>query len=274
MITNSDAVLWYNVGVFGEAGYGVPNWSNDVGSVNPQILDLVDIVGQNLFNIMHHEDADMRIPPSINTLMRIHKLYVRCGQILGGRAIPSNMLNMEVKHVNPGGGIFNVYPVPFFKVRNIYMKRWGSMIMIMLAECMQHTENRKEMEISVAFAGQVGQYLKRVYQNMSVEMFGKTLTEVVAEDFLLKDEDFTKFDPAKFFTSTELVDTVPRLDRIFTEDRLELLREGLPVTSLPDLKPWPVNLTDYYNATRVDATISGTDGVNKQTGIIPAAPGP
>ena len=33
---------------------------------------------------------------------------------------------------------------------------------------MQHTENRKEMEISTAFAGTVGQYVRRVYTNMAI----------------------------------------------------------------------------------------------------------
>ena len=37
-ITNTDAVLHYDVGEFGKAGYAVPNWSDDVGSLNPQIL--------------------------------------------------------------------------------------------------------------------------------------------------------------------------------------------------------------------------------------------
>ena len=69
-ITNTDAVLWYNVGVFGEAGYAVPNWSNDVGSLNPQILDWTHLVGRNLFHIMHHEDTDLRTQPSINTFCR------------------------------------------------------------------------------------------------------------------------------------------------------------------------------------------------------------
>ena len=53
-LTNTDAIIWYNVGIFGDAGYAVPNWSNDIGSLNPQILDWTDLVGRNLFYIMHH----------------------------------------------------------------------------------------------------------------------------------------------------------------------------------------------------------------------------
>src|SRR4051794_20750707 len=101
--TNTDAVLWYSVDVFGEAGYAVPNWGDDIGSLNPNILDVVNLMGQNLFSMMHLQDVDMRTPPSINFLRRVHKLYVRCTQILAGRAVPSNVADMETQHVRPAG---------------------------------------------------------------------------------------------------------------------------------------------------------------------------
>src|SRR3954471_21258143 len=102
-VTNTDAVLWYNVGDFGKAGYAVPNWSNDVGSLNPQILDWTYLVCRNLFHIMHHKDANLPIPPSINTVKRIHKLYIRAANILAGRAVPPGENNMEVIHSRPAG---------------------------------------------------------------------------------------------------------------------------------------------------------------------------
>lgn len=279
-ITNTDAVLWYKAGVFGDAGYAVPNWSNDIGSLNPQILDWVDLVGRNLFHVMHHEDVDLRIPTSINTCKRIHKLYVRAANILAGRAVAPGSDNMEALHSRPAGEVFRVYPVPYFKVRNPFMRRWAGMVFVSLAEAMQHTENRKEMEISTAFAGQVGQYLRRVYVNMSVELFGKSRDEAMTDGFMLSDSDLAAYDPSKFFTSTEMVDTVPRLDRVFTEDRLELLSEGLPITELPaDIGPWPTNLTGFYSATRTDGnttsgTALGSGAANTAGPIIPPAPGP
>lgn len=277
-LTNTDAVLWYKVGVFGEAGYAVPNWSNDVGSLNPQILDWVDLVGRNLFHVMHHEDVDLRIPPSINTCKRVHKLYLRAANILAGRAVAPGDDNMEALHSRPAGEVFRVYPIPFFKVRNPFLRRWAGMVLVSLAEAMQHTENRKEMEISTAFAGQVGQYLRRVYVNMAIELFGKTRDEANAPGFVLSDADLTAYDPSQFFTSTEMVDTVPRLDRVFTEDRLELLAEGIPITDLPaDLGPWPTNLTSLYSGIREDGVIGGTSGGAAPTSggpIIPPAPGP
>lgn len=277
-ITNTDAVLWYNVGVFGDAGYATPNWSNDVGSLNPQVLDWVDLVGRNLFHIMHHEDADLRIPPSINTCKRVHKLYLRAANILAGRAVPSGVDNMEVQHARPAGEVFRVYPVPYFKVRNPFLRRWAGMILVSLSEAMQHTENRKEMEISTAFAGQVGQYVRRVYTNMAIELFGTPRETAMADGFALSDADLTAYNPAEFFTATEMVDTVPRLDRVFTEDRLEMLAEGIPVTELPaDIGPWPTNLSNFYGSTRTDGSITSggvsTSG-NSPTPIIPPAPGP
>jgi hypothetical protein len=145
---------------------------------------------------------------------------------------------------------------------------------------MQHTENRKSLEISTNFAGQVGQYIRRVYINMSIELFGKTRTIATADGFILSDADFAAYNPASFFTQTEMIDTVPRFDRVFTEDQLDTLAEGLAVTELPDMKPWPTNLTTYYSATRTDSTITG--GISSGNGttagttapIIPAAPGP
>ena len=257
-VTNTDAVLWYNVGEFGKAGYAVPNWSNDVGSLNPQILDWTYLVGRNLFHIMHHEDADLRIPPSINTAKRIHKLYIRAGEHPGraGRAAGREQHGSDPR---PAGGrsVPRVSRCRSSWCAIQFMRRWAELILMSLAEAMQHTENRKSLEISTAFAGQVGQYIRRVYINMAIELFGKTREQATADGFALTDADFAAYNPGDFFTQTEMVDTVPRLDRVFTEDRLELLAEGIAVTELPELRPWPTNLTLYYAGTRSDATIGG-----------------
>lgn len=260
-IPETDAVLWYNVGEFGLAGYGVPNWSNDVGSLNPNILDLTALIGTNLFALMHSEDSDLVTPPSINTLVRVHRLYVRIGQILRGRAIPSGEFNLETPHVSPAGDVFRVWPVPYFKVRNPYLKRWAGWTLMCLSDMFQHTENRKTIEISTNFAADVGKYMDRVYQNLAIEMFGKTREEAIAPGFLLTEAELGAYDPSQFFTRTEMVDPVSRLDRVFTEDKISHLREGIPVTQLPPLAPWPENLTAYYRAIRDDNTIApnGTD---------------
>lgn len=275
-VVNTDAVLWYNVGQFGQLGYAVPNPSNDVGSLNPALLDVVSLVGRNLFHIMHHEDADLRIPPSINTVRRVHKLYVRFGQVLTARAVPPNELNLETQHVQPAGETFRVFPVPFFKVRNPFMSRWAELILIMLSEAMQHTENRKTMEISTAVAGQLGQYMKRCYFNLATELFGIDRATANADGFILTEEQLGAYDPSQFFTGTEMVDTVPHLGQVFTEDRLEVLSEGIPITSLPELQPWPTNLTSYYAENRGfrDAAADADDAQSRDPSATARTPSP
>lgn len=255
-VTNTDAVLWYNVGNFGKAGYAVPNWSNDFGTLNPNIASLVNLVGSNLFTIMQYQDADLSTPPSINTLTRIHRLYLRYMSILASRAVPPGTPDMETEHSRPAGQVFLVYPCPYFAVRNPYMQYWAGLILMMLAEMMQHTENRKEVEISTTFANDVGQYMKRVYQNMCIELFQKPKATVIADGFALQDADLASYDPTKFFTSVEMTDTVPPLNMVFTEDELSVLRAGIPISQLPDaVQPWPLNLTNAYSASLGDGNI-------------------
>jgi hypothetical protein len=269
MIVNSDAVLWYNVGQFGDLGYAVPNPSDDVGSLNPTILEMNRVVGTNLFAMMHHEDADLSTPPSINTVRRMHKLYIRFGQLVLARAVDSATLNLEPQHIQPAGEVFTVYPVPYFKVRNRFMREWATYVLMMLSESMQHSENRKPMEISTAYAASIGKYMKRLYRNMATDLFGKTQAEASVDGFILTEAELGAYNPSAFFTSTEMIDTVPHLGHVFTEDRLAVIRNGVPVTSLPPLQPWPTNLTSHYAATKAFRT-AGTDAGNAQDGDVTA----
>lgn len=238
MVT-SDTVRWYNVGKFGEAGYAVPAWGDDISTLNPNIAELTDLIGQNLFALMHQEDVDMKTPPSVNSLRAIHQLYVRAGQILTSRAVPPGQTEFRTTHVSPAATVFKVYPIPFFNVRNPHLKRWAGFTLMLLSEMFQHTENRKTMEITTTFAGDVGAYLTRIYRNMSAELFGKLAVDLDKPGFLLTDADFTSYNPAKWSTRTELVDTVPDFATVFTEDQVRVLRAGIPVTMLPQLPTWP-----------------------------------
>lgn len=246
----TDSILWYNVGIFGDMGYAVPNPSNDVGTLNPNLFDITNLIGRGVFLMMHHEDADMSVPPSINTLRRVHKLYVRVAQIVSNRAVPDGTQRMESDHVSPAGEIFRVWPHPYFKVRNAYMKRWCMWMDYLLADLFQHTENRLQVEISVRVAQTVQKYMHRVYSNMAVELFGKTREEVFAPAFLLTDEDLAAYNPAAFFTDQEMIDPVPALDNVLSEDRRAHLSEGIPLSELPELQPWPANLTATYERMR------------------------
>lgn len=261
--TTTDAILWYNVGIFGEIGYGIPNPSNDIGTLNPNIADFTNNIGRNLFAMMHREDVDMSTPPTIDTLLIIHQLVKRARQILAARTLDYNEAALDVQHITPAGDIFKVYPIPYFKVRNPWMKRWATYVLYALGEMFQHTQNRRTMEVYTDFGATVGKYLTRVYSEMATEMFGKTKEEVSVPGFLLTEEDFNSYDPYQFFTPIEMIDTVPSMDNVFTEDRKRVLSSGIPLTELPKLEPYPTNLLGTY--ARMRASVEGT--VNPDTGL-------
>ena len=238
----TDQILWYNNGIWGELGYALPNFGNDVATLNSNIHYLVDVIGRNLQAILQHTDAELRVPPSINTLTRIHKLVIRARTILGGRAVPPAKPNMETKHVTPAPEVFICYPARYFKVRNRFLKEYAGLSLIALSEAMQHTENAKAFEISTDFAGLVGQYFRRIYQRMATELFGVPSEEAEALDFTLSPEQLASYDPGKYFTSTELIDTVTRFEHLPTEDDFEVLSRGIPATDLVNLTPYPATI--------------------------------
>lgn len=235
----NDAFLWYNVGDWKDLGLAVPNFGNDPTSVNDTIRYLTEVTGRNLQAVMFHPDSRLRTPPSVNTLIRLHKLCTRARVILAGRAVPNGTPNMESIHTNPAPEAFLAFPVPYFKVRNPWLKQYCGLVMTAISEAWQHQENAKPIEISQAFAGLFGQYIQRVYRLMSTELLAQDPAKAADPAFTLLDDSFKAYDPTKFFTSTELIDTVPDFDDIPTEDDLEVLTNGIVLPSLPTLPRYP-----------------------------------
>lgn len=249
----TDSILHFHEGVFGEEGYAVPNHGKRPGTLNSRIFKLTVLLGQNLFAMLHRRDVDLRVPPRVNFLMDMHDLYVRMQQLLEAYTIPHNQSQMEPVHVSPAGHIWKVWPVPFYNVRNDMIRDWAAMIMYGISELFQHSENATEMDFGPRLRSVIDPYLKRVYQEMAIQCFGKTQQQVLADGFFLTQADFDGYNPDIFFTGTERVDTVPNLGRVMTEDMLSPLREGLLVTALPtDLRPFPGTLHGYYDTFGAD----------------------
>jgi hypothetical protein len=146
---------------------------------------------------------------------------------------------MESSHALPAPEDFKVFPVPYFTVRNLALKEWCGYILIALTDAMQHTENARPLEISTDFAGMIGQYIKRIYRRLAVEMFNIPFAEADANDFTLTDDQLRAYNPGQWFTSTEMIDTVSDLVRWPTEDDIRVLTNGIPSTHLPVLGRWP-----------------------------------
>lgn len=120
-----------------------------------------------------------------------------------------------------------------------WFKQYAGLMLIGLTEAMQHQENARPLEISEAFAGLIGQYVQRVYRLMATELFRIPLADATKPDFTISEEQLAAYNPSAWFTSTELLDTVAPLDDWPTEDDLEVLTNGIPISHLPVLGRWP-----------------------------------
>lgn len=257
MAFKNDALLWYNVPGWDKLGLAVPNFGNDVTSNNQSCLYLLDAIGSNLQSLMFHVDAKLKSPPSINTLRRIHMLCNRGRDILAGRAVGPATANMESDHNAPAPEVFRVYPTPYFTVRNRWMREYAGYMLLAQAEIMQHSENARPFEISTGLAGLVGQYIHRVYKLMATELFQIPADQAEVPNFKLSDAQLAAYNPAAYFSRTEMTDTTPDLAEQPTEDDIAPLVAGIPVTLLHQLGPWPSNaLTSSGNASQADAAVA------------------
>lgn len=237
--TLNDSILWYNVPTWADYGLAVPNFGDDGQTQNSAILDLCTVTGRNLAAIMFHPDSRQSVPPSFNTVVNIAQLCERARTILASRSMPSNRNRLPTLHAQPALMDFLVFPVPFFKVRNPWLKRWCELVLYALTDAYQHTENANSLDFSTTFAQDFGQYIARIYQQMAIELF--QVPRATAEDptFTLTQDHYKAYAPERYVTRVELIDTVPDLTRWPTEDSLKILSSGIPTSSLPVLPTWP-----------------------------------
>ena len=268
-----DSFLWYGEGTkFASLGLAVPNYGNDTHSKNSTIHQLVDLLGANLQAMMLDDDVLRVNPPTINTLVKVHRLCIRARQILAARERPHDVPELQVEHTNPALEPFRLFPTPYFgsHVRNPYLKRWAMWMLTALTEATQHTENSRATEVTVDFSQSIGKWVAQVYKELAVEVLLIPRAEAEAEGFTLTEAHFKAYDPTKFYTSREATQTVPSYSVRFTEDELSVITSGILTSHMPELKPYPghgpegIDTTKIPEATGQDPTNSAfsTPGLN------------
>lgn len=238
-VFTTDEIRWYNNGIWGTLGYAVPAVGNDPRTVNSGIQRLVRVMGRNLAAIMQQPDVDLQKPPSYATIVKLDKLIKRARTIIGSRVVPSNEAEMEAGHSTPAPQDHMIYPVPYFRVRNDWLKEYCGLALAAISEAVQHTDNRKPYDFGPAFASRVSRFLQRIYRFMATELLLIPNDRASAQDFVLTDEDIKAYKPEAWFTSTELIDTVPDVQYIPTEDDLVVLTDGIPATLIVNAVRWP-----------------------------------
>src|SRR5690606_30766908 len=100
-----------------------------------------------------------------------------------------------------------------------------------------------------------------------VELFQVPLEESQDPAFTLTEEQLGAYNPAAWFTSTEMIDVRADLDSWPTEDTLQILTNGLPVSQLPVLGRYPAGPVSGGGS-------SAGSGPAPASPSFPAPPGP
>jgi hypothetical protein len=242
----SDAPLFYNVGIWGERGYAIPNFGPNQATVNQTIEEMTTEGGKRLSAIMHHEDTDRSDPPSVNTIVRMVTLMNRARVLLLGRMVPENVQKFESQKVKSPRRPFKVFPCPFFKVRNRLMQKFGETVFASLAELMQSTEVAISYDITEKLATSAISYIQRFQTMLAMEYFNLPQPEAKSPTLDLMTQ-LAKYTPTAYgFASADVLDKTGTISWPQEYD-LGILAEGILVPTLPaglGPYPWPDTMTD------------------------------
>jgi hypothetical protein len=253
----SDEILWYDNGRWGQAGYAIPNPAGKTFTNNSVIFQLHSLLGRTMFDMMHRPDVKFFGPPHKQFWFDLHQLIITARKRLADRTRQPNDSNgLDVTHVTPAPQVFLVYPVPFFgeRIRQPDVREYCQLALMLQSEMMQHSDNERSTYVGPGFSAVCGKYLQEILALLSTKYFGKTRVQAYAPDFALVDSDFTGYDPAKFMTSVELSEERPPLQWWPTENELSLIR-GLAINeALMFAKRWPA--TALLNTSNVSTVSS------------------
>lgn len=243
-VFGTDRVLLYDVEPWNRLGFAVANFGDNSGTVNHSIHRLADEIGKVQLFVMTHIDVWRAQPPSINTVMRLGKLLNRVNKVLSARQMAENEQRLEGEHYTSTMLPWTIHPVPYFNsafVRNGWLREYNELVMIMLTNLYQHSDNNLPLTITEAFAKQVYQYAREIKIRMGTELLALDRATVEDDSFLFTDEVYQQYRPSDLIVNTEAIETPGPIESRPTEDDLRLLARGIPSTDLlGDLKQYPV----------------------------------
>jgi hypothetical protein len=244
----SDQPLWYQGLIPGsrwaQAGYAAPNLMGKNWTLNAAIAELFSVISRSFFEIMHYPDVRQTKPPNVKLLYNVHMLIVRGRAILAARSLPPNQQRFDPTHAQPNPTVFGVYPIPFFgdAIRQPQVKEWAGLVLAMLSEVAQHSDNSQAYQFTTDFGGMIGGYLQQIYFLEAIEFFGYTATQAQAPNFTLQPADFNNYNPSAFFTPVEMTDERQDLGWTPTTNDLRAIR-NIPANMLMGCCEYPTGST-------------------------------
>jgi len=241
----SDRPLLYDVPPWNDLGFAVPNFSNQIGSLNLPIWRLADEVGKAQLRIMTHIDAQRNQYPSINTIQRMGKLINRVKTVLANRKKGSTVQRLEEGHASADVKPWQLHPVPFFTttlVQNSWLGEYNRLCMIALTNMYQHSDNNLALTITEEFASAIWAYFKEIAMLLGTELLGLTAAAVEAPEFMFSEESYGGYATiADRIMSFEPLDTPGPIQSKADELDLAPLFVGIPATlALSSLADYPI----------------------------------
>ena len=204
-------VLWWKNGIWGDAGYAIPNCGGKPTTANETMWAVHDFIGSELFTLMHQPDVKFSRPFNAEWLFKLH-LALKLGvKRLGDYAVDwTDDREGDAQHALNTPKAFNVYPIPYFggRIRQKSALKWCGIIMRLLSEIMQHSDNDYDDNITVLAAAYFQKQLNRVQKDMAMKFLGFTREQVEAPGFDIPDEAFAEanYDPSRLFTPSEMIE--------------------------------------------------------------------
>lgn len=232
----NDRVLLYNVHPWKELGFGVPNFGDNISTLNLAVHNLADYMGKSQLFIMSHIDAQRTQPPSANTIIRLMKILNRISAILNGRKKLDNEVRTEEQHASPDMRSWLVHPVPYFEsgiVRNHWLKEYNMLTMMALTNIYQHSDNNLALTVTERFAGDIGQFFNDMKILLGVELLGLDKDDVSKPNYVFNTSasgPILTYNPSAYTLSFEMLDTPGPIEARFTEDDLREFFIGIPAS--------------------------------------------
>ena len=204
-------ILWWDNGIWGQAGYAIPNDGGKPTTSNETMWRIHAFIGRELFNLMHRPDVKMSRPFDAEWLFELNKMLKLGIKRLGDYSVSwTDDRNGDALHALNTPKAFLYYPVPFFgpRIRQADASKWCGIVLRLLSEVQQHSDNDYDDNVTDLSTSYIQGQLARVQQDMAMKYLGYTRAEVEVPGFQIDETKFSKgtYDPGQLFTSAELIE--------------------------------------------------------------------
>lgn len=259
----SDAILFYNVGKWGERGYGIPHPGPNTVTINSEIGKFIRDGGRLVSVTMHRPDAYLTKAPSLNAIKEMVQFINRARAVISGRAVQENEERPEMTNVQSPREPLIVFPCPYHKVSNPLMREFCKTAFMCMSELMQDGNNVFAYGIAAELANRALSHVYEFQQNMAGEYFYGLTPEQIKDPTLNLIEQLEKYEPSKAgYIDAGAFDAPGQIEYSSPQpEDLGLLRQGIAVVNLPPeaREPYPYgDLPGGTGNSQATTTNSGT----------------